>query len=75
MFSKNKEMFWLGGLYEPTMSYFPKCMFISIFETSVYMSKRKFNGLDAIFYFKDIKSPSQKQFLSCLNILQPLIEN
>ena len=45
IFSINKELFWLGGLYKPTMSHFFNCMFISRYMASVSLSKCKFNYL------------------------------
>ena len=69
MFSKNKELFWIRGLYKPIISHFTDCMFISIYIASVPLSKSKFNCLYAIFSFTYIQRPPPKQFLSCLHIL------
>ena len=69
IFSKNKELFWQGGLYKPTISRFLNCVFISRYMASVSLSKCKFNCLDTIFSFAYIQRPPPKQFLSYLNIL------
>ena len=72
IFSKNKELFWLGGSYNTKMNHFLNHACVWRYMNSVSLSKCKFDSLEAVFYFTYIQSHPPKQFLSCLNILSCL---
>ena len=69
VFSENKKLFWLGGLYRRTiMSCFLKRTFILRYMGSVSMSICKVNCLDTILFLTHMHSPPPKHFLSHPNI-------
>ena len=75
MLSKNKELFWIGGLYKPTMNHFLERMLISRNIASLSMPRCKFNCLAAIDSLTYMQSPPPEPFLSRLNILYPFKQN